>query len=122
LSQTISPPVEDSNNERSSSIDSQEPSDDAFHSIPHHVAEEEGNVATGSDRKMLLLLLRRCQKWKEPKESRLQEHKEGFPTLTTEYVIFFTGYITSLLTSVSSFQAVLTSFLTFLEGSRSLSN
>jgi hypothetical protein len=92
LSQTISPPVEDSNNERSSSIDSQEPSDDAFHSIPHHVAEEEGNLATGSDRKMLLLLLRRCQKWKEPKESRLQEHKEGFPTLTTEYVIFFTGY------------------------------
>jgi hypothetical protein len=71
LSQTISPPVEDSNNESSSSsIDSQEPSDDAFHIIPHHVAEEEGNLATGSDRKMLLL--RRCQKWKEPKESRIQ--------------------------------------------------
>jgi hypothetical protein len=77
--QTISPPVEDSNH-KSSSINSQEPSDDAFHIIPHHVAvEKQGNLVTGFDHNLtkgaaaeeMPEMERRIQ------ESRLQEHEEG---------------------------------------------
>jgi hypothetical protein len=77
--QTISPPVEDSN-DKSSSINSQEPSDDAFHIIPHHLAvEKQGNLVTGFDHNStkgaaaeeMPEMERRIQ------ESRLQEHEEG---------------------------------------------
>ncbi|CAM6020518.1 unnamed protein product [Sphagnum balticum] len=77
--QTISPPVEDSN-DKSSSINSQEPSDDAFHIIPHHVAvEKQGNLVTGFDHnstkgaaaEVMPEMERRIQ------ESRLQEREEG---------------------------------------------
>ncbi|CAK9858026.1 unnamed protein product [Sphagnum jensenii] len=77
--QTISPPVEDSN-DKSSSINSQEPSDDAFHIIPHHVAvEKQGNLVADFDHNLtkgaaaeeMPEMERRIQ------ESRLQEHQDG---------------------------------------------